>query len=484
MEYRDRPVWDWEPNFSGELGHGVLDDFSYDASTGGHAIPWKVTSGPRRTLALAFLIDDYDHMKRWRSWWAAREGRRRGFWVPTWLTDFIVVQNYAAGAITIRVRWTGLGEKITFGDQFRHIALMTRAGKMELYRIDTFVVDGLEEELSLDHVLESDLVARETVCCGLLFSRLAEDEVEYEYLSGNVARVDLNFVECPPETEGTAVDGSKPAFLYIIQQGSTVWRFTNFPIDLVVSGQTYLAAAMEHGQIGEDIEFTNDNFALTAATDDPEHPFRNFLDANFVGLTALSIYEIDVANLVLPGAPIFKGRIEGGNFREKGTIEIKVSTLLRISEMEAPQAISERTCIHQTYDGFCGVNPAAYTTTGTIDAKSSNPPYVEASEFGAKATAEGDPDWFSLGLVTVGSEQRFCVKQDGDRLYLNAPFQAALVGASISALAGDDKRVDTCHDKFNNVMAGAKGFLGFPWMPNKNPQFEALQTPKPKGGKK
>jgi hypothetical protein len=487
MEYRGRPVWIEPPNFGDGVEHGQLDDFSYDAPGGGHAIPWKVTIGTKRTLTLPFLISDYDDMKRWRAWWAAREGRRRAFWVPTWLTDFIAVEDYVAGDIEIRVRFTGLGTKLTFSSQFRHLAMMTRAGKMEFYRIDAHALDGEEEVLTLDHVLESDLIARDTVICGLMYARLADDEIEYEYVAGNVAHVELKFVELPTETEGDDNDGMKPAWLYIIQQGATIWRFTTYPIDQVVGGQTYYAAAIEHGEITEDIDFTGDGFSLTVSTDDATHPLRQFLDPAFVMLTSLSIYEIDVdaePPLSLPSAPIYKGRIEGANFRRQGTIDVKVSTLMRISETQTPQAISERTCVHQTYDQYCGLSAAAFTTVGTLTALNSSPPWIEAAAFGAKATAEADPNWFALGMVTIGSEQRFCTRQAGNRLYLNAPFRSAIVGNSASALAGDDKRVETCDGKFDNVTGNAKGFLGFPWMPNKNPQFEALETPKPKGGKK
>ena len=479
MEYRDRPVFDTRPTFTDSVAHGLLDDFSYDAPTGGAAIPWKPTSGPKRTLGLPFLIESYDQFRPWRAFFAGREGRRRGFWVPTWLTDFIVTQDVAAGSLTIRIKHVGLTDKVSFGAQFKHLALITWS-KMELYRIDDIEVDGAEEVITLDHVLESNLVAGITVCCGLMYVRLADDEIEYEYISGGAAKVNLRFVELPKETEGTAHEGTKPMFLYIIQQGSAVFRYTNYPITRNIGGLDYEAQPLEHGEVSEDVELNSDPFDLTCATDDPAHPFRQLLDTSFVVLTTLLIYETDADAPVLPASPIFKGRIQGCDFGNRGAVTGKVSTLLRIGEIDAPQALSERTCIHETYDGHCGLNPLAFTTSGPITAKSSNPPWIEAVEFGAKATLEGDPNWFALGLVTVGTEQRFCTKQVGNRLYINVPFKFAIVGNTASALAGDDKRVDTCHDKFANI----DNHLGFAFMPNKNPQFEALVTPKPGGGKK
>jgi hypothetical protein len=207
---------------------------------------------------------------------------------------------------------------------------------------------------------------------------------------------------------------------------------------------------------------------------------RQLLDSSFVVPTTIDIYEADADATSLPPTPIYKGRIAGAEFQTKGEIIGKVTSLLKIGEIDAPQALSERTCVHETYDGFCTLSALAFTTTGNIDAKSTNPPWIEANEFGDKATLEADPNWFTLGLVTVGSEQRFCTKQVGNRLYLNVPFKFANVGDPASALAGDDKRIETCNAKFSNVI----NHLGFKYMPNKNVQFEALTTPKPSGGKK
>jgi hypothetical protein len=122
---------------------------------------------------------------------------------------------------------------------------------------------------------------------------------------------------------------------------------------------------------------------------------------------------------------------------------------------------------------------ADFTTTGTITALTDD--YVEAAEFAAKETAESDPVWFALGVVRVGNETRLATGTNGaGRLYLNFPFRSAIVGDTITAEAGCSKRIGVCTGKFNNLV----NFLGFPYVPNTNPQFEALSQPKAGGGKK
>jgi hypothetical protein len=478
MDYRSRPVFDFRPTFD-RIDHGLLDDHSYDAPTGGVAVPWKVTSVPKRTLALPFLLEGLREIKFFRAFMAAREGRRTGFWVPTWLTDFEITED-TNGTTDLPVKWIGLGPKLTFGAQFRHVALITW-DKLEIYRVESTAVSGNVETLTLDRLLDTPAVASQTVCCGVLFARLADDDIDYEYVSGAVARVDLKFVELPTETEGTMHEGSKPAFLYVIQRGAVVWRFTNWPIDLLIGADNFNAQAIEHDAIEENVDFTNDPISLTCATDAATHPLRAFLDPANVEETTIDIYEVDVEALpgVLPAAT-YSGRIERAQPTGKGRWKAAISSLMRIAEEDIPQALMERTCVLRTYDEYSGLNPVDWRTSGPVTAISFSPPYVEAVEFGAKATAEADPNWFALGLVQIGTEKRLCTGQDGDRLYLNVPFRNAIVGNTVDAYAGDDKRIETWDTKFSN----AENCLAFPYIPNRNPQFEALVTPKPEGGKK
>jgi hypothetical protein len=108
------------------------------------------------------------------------------------------------------------------------------------------------------------------------------------------------------------------------------------------------------------------------------------------------------------------------------------------------------------------------------------PTFVEAAAFGTAATAHTDPNWFALGRVTVGNEVRMVVGQDATKLYIDEPFYAAAIGAAAAAKPGCDKRVFTCFNKFNNL----DNTVQFPYLPSRNPQFEALLLPQTTGGKK
>lgn len=476
--YNLRPVLYFRPNWSEGVANGQLDDHSYDSVSGGTAVPWKPTTLPKRTLGLQFLFDDLDRLKSFRGFISERDGRRKPFFVPTWVTDYEVTADFTTADDEITIRPVGSHTKVAFSSQFSHLALITR-DKMEFYEIEDAQLSGGLEYLTLDRDLDTALDASQTVCCGVMCARVADDEVEYEYISGETVKVGLKLVECPTEYT-TEHEGSQPAYLYRLTRGSAVWRYTNWPVALEVESLTWNPADIEHDELTSDSEFGMDPVGLRMATDDSTTPMRALTSSGVIAQTDVEIFETDAHTLEADlTAPVYLGRLGEVKFGDRGVIDCQLSSILRIGEHEVPGPQQSRTCQHRLFDSRCGLSAAAFETVGTITVIGTN--YIEATAFGAKATLEGDANWFALGKVTVGTEVRFCVGQSGNRLYLNAAFTSAvIVGNSATALPGCDKRIGTCEDKFSNTI----NFLGFPYMPNKNPQFEALKTPVPSGGKK
>jgi uncharacterized phage protein (TIGR02218 family) len=154
----------------------------------------------------------------------------------------------------------------------------------------------------------------------------------------------------------------------------------------------------------------------------------------------------------------------------------------RYGEQELVGMAYQRICNHTLGDSLCGVDLDALKTTGTLSFVDVGNLFVESAALAAAVAAHGgDINWFALGHIKVGTETRFITgtTQD-DRVYLNHPFTNATVGASFEAWPGDDKRVATCKVKFNNLLKN----VSTPYMPNRNPQFKALEQPQPTGGKK
>jgi len=120
----------------------------------------------------------------------------------------------------------------------------------------------------------------------------------------------------------------------------------------------------------------------------------------------------------------------------------------------------QRLCPYALYDEECGVDPANFQVSDSINAIASNT--VTATAF------SGKPDgWFVGGYVEAGSgpERRSIVAHSGDTLTLTAPLLEPQAGDPIDAYAGCDHTKSTCKDKFNNIANHG----GLPWIPRKNP---------------
>lgn len=488
--YKTKPVLTVAPDFK-SLDLGQLDDFSFDPQGLGRATPWKQTTAPKRRVTYPFLFRDRAASKLWRVFVENRRGRLTGFWLPLYTNDYPITQDQAEGDGTITIEKMGFSQKWAYGTQFRHLALLTRDGKLECYGVTAVTISGETEVLTLDDTLGTALVAADTVCCGLMFARFAEDEIAYEYKNDECCRAEVGFLELPTETLtpdfgagpiGDTHSGSLPLYLYSIIRGGTEWLFTNWPQDVTTTDLAqWTAADITHGEIESGLDLIAESLEIVIATRAADHPLRALLDRNDLAVTEIYVYESAADTLVYDeAAPIYTGRVAACSFEPQGVIRLTLGSILRLVEQETPRIQLQRPCNHRLFDTFCGLDPAAFTTAGTVSAVSTDPAYVDASAFGAKATAEGDANWFALGRVVIGQQHRLCTGQSGDRLFLNAPFKDVATGMDVSARAGCDKRIGTCLSKFDNV----DHHLGFTYTPNKNPQFEALSTPKPSGGKK
>lgn len=274
-----------------------------------------------------------------------------------------------------------------------------------------------------------------------------------------------------------------PIFLIEVLRGPTTWRFTNYGVERVIDGELWTPENVEIGSVKTGFDFLAESIELTFGTDRIDHPMRYYVgNPRAMEQTSITIFKVDAEDVTLDRtSPYYVGIVGNNQPQDGGTITIRCSSLFRINEAPVPRPKMQRLCNHKFCDVNCGILLASVTFTGAVTSlQADDPPYIEADIFGATATAKNDPNWFALGRVVIGSEQRMCVGQAGNRLYLDAPFNFATVGEQVAGSAGCDKRVHTCLNKHNNLT----NFLGFPYMPNQTSVEAALALTAKTGGKK
>ncbi len=476
MTFNDTTVFPFRPNFISPKA-GELDDFTYESVGVGKFTPWKPTSGPRRTITYPFLLETPAQIKQFRLFANFTRGAQRGFWLPLYLGDYRLTADAAEGASVLVIEKINLDSTIASFAQFACLALVTREG-LECHNIATVIASGVIETITLSEPLEADVEANVTVCCGLLMARFDHEPIEYKYISNGIATVDQTFIECPQEYV-TPHLGSAPALLYRFTRAGTEWLYAGWGVDVDADTFTWPAADITNRAIRSGMDFLSDAVELTIGTDDATHPLRYYKDRTAMEQTVVEIRRLDLDGVGTTSTLLHKGTVENVEFPGKGVITCNLSSIFRIGENQAPRPEHTRLCQHRLFDPGCALSADDFLITGTV--VTITDAYVQVTEFATEASAQSDPNWFALGRVKIGNETRLITGQSTDKVYINAPFNEPVSPSdAVSGWPGCDKRIFGGCTKFNNV----PNFLGFPFSPNSNAQFEALTTPKPKGGKK
>lgn len=160
------------------------------------------------------------------------------------------------------------------------------------------------------------------------------------------------------------------------------------------------------------------------------------------------------------------GEIVSAQFDEEdGSCNLSVRMVASNLDRKVPWPVYQKPCNWALYGPGCRVNKALFKTEATVTDIVEN--QIVSSAFEAKAIAEGDPKWFRNGYVVrvLTGETRFVIDQEGDVLFLQAPFVGLQENDDVEAFAGCDRLIETCTNKFGN----RDRFSGFPWPPEKNP---------------
>jgi uncharacterized phage protein (TIGR02218 family) len=111
------------------------------------------------------------------------------------------------------------------------------------------------------------------------------------------------------------------------------------------------------------------------------------------------------------------------------------------------------------FDDGCGLSEMDYQVETTVNVAGSE---MESGDF--SAFADG---YFTGGYVKIGSDMRLITDHVESTIVLHVPFGSYVAsGAEVLAYPGCDGSPATCKNKFDNF---EDGFLGFPYVPDKNP---------------
>jgi hypothetical protein len=258
--------------------------------------------------------------------------------------------------------------------------------------------------------------------------------------------------------------GSQPVETYTFARGPNMWRVTNagkaFSKTYGATTITYDAAIISRGRLQRNAESGAIRVHITLGRNVPVA--RALVDIRMAPMfLGIHRHQTDPTS-----SPIL---LAYGNIaavsRNESTIECDLVTGDSSLAQPFPRGLIERTCQWTTYSGPCGVDEAAFSFDTTIAA-------IDRSVITVAAVPGGiDAHFYDAGQlkfattgerVVIGNRSGTGLKA----LHIFGELPSGInVTDAVTLIAGDDRSLVTCRDRFNNV----DRFLGFDLLPTTDP---------------
>ena len=259
----------------------------------------------------------------------------------------------------------------------------------------------------------------------------------------------------------------KPVELFKIWFGDTTLYYTNGDVAVTFddgdgSGpHVYTPATISRGAM--EYDSTLDVNTMKVQFGSVTEPTVQYIAQNPVAIVWVEISRLFRDQDPLEKSIIFIGQIKTTGFKGVSA-EVELVGFEHFLSMPIPVLRYQIACNHQLFDTNgngtgCELNKEDYDVSAvvTIDATGT---ILTSATF-----ATYDDGYFVGGLIEFGEEKRTIVGHVGSVITLQYRMQELESGDTVTVYPGCDGDIETCRDKFNNIVH----FLGFPWIPQENP---------------
>lgn len=257
----------------------------------------------------------------------------------------------------------------------------------------------------------------------------------------------------------------KPLELYKIWSGTADWHYTNGDVAVDFNDGTEEVPDIhtyEPATIGRGI--TEYNSTLDVST--IKIQFAGIAEpvVQYIAQNPIDIIWIEVSRLFRDQDPleksvIFIGQIKTATFKGVSA-EAECVGFEHFLKMQIPVWRYQITCNHQVFDAGCNLTGEITEPVPAIVTLDATKTILTSATFGGY-----DAGYFTGGLAEFGSEWRTIVAHSGNTVTINFKMIELEDDDSVDVYPGCDGRIETCRDKFDNIIH----FLGFPFIPEENP---------------
>ena len=247
------------------------------------------------------------------------------------------------------------------------------------------------------------------------------------------------------------------------------YRFTNYDYPLTVAGQLYSADGIIVSRsdtslsLGIEVDSLDVDIQANESTSLGGVPFMQLLHNGGLDGARFKLDRVfmDAATPTDTSAgvvPLFEGRVSEVEF-SRNQARLSVASDLELLNVQLPRNVYQAGCLNTVYDGRCGLSSSAFSATLTV-LTGSTLSRIECDI----SQAVG---YYSQGVIEFidgpNAGIRRTIRQHvTGAILLSLSLRAMPVaGNQVRLIAGCDKRMDTCLNRFNNISR----FRGFPFVP-------------------
>jgi len=498
-----RPVFPLRPNWRAGLRFGEsiveidTDDIGFGRETADSYYPHAAS----RTAAQQFLCPSWADIHTLIRFFSDSVGTVKNFWLPAFVGDCRLTAPTASGSATLQLdNAAGLGAA-------SHLALISPQ-TVEPHGVDAIGADSVD----LTEPTAADFGTGQTLVSPLLLARFVRPHLKITFMTDEVARATVRFVEVPEEYEELDGDDAgsqaETAWLYRFSlYGYDDWLFTSHERPIIHGADVYAPRHFDHGATRESINLEKNKLTITSRyfwhtnTVALRNPLGYFLPFRLESPMYISILECnpDENGDIASAETIFSGQVEDAAFNGP-IIQAKCRNIGAIFARQIPTLLVQSTCNYAPYGPACGLDSNVWKMSATVVS------YDGAHELIIGQPTFSDPGaprpwtrvfdhFFAGGKLEAGNGNDFARRGildsiahgDNIKLTIRHPLEAAPDGIFI--WAGCDGRSETCRryhvadnpeGKFNNFSR----FGAFPHVPSGNPTLAKIVRDHSNEGKK
>lgn len=250
---------------------------------------------------------------------------------------------------------------------------------------------------------------------------------------------------------------------FAITRNESRWYYTSCAEDITVNNVVYKSAIIESGGYSQSTEMSNRGITIEA---DRSIPFIAPYSAQTVnGIVDVIIGEYNVSKK--DHRIKWTGRMLNFAF-EKQKCTIKCEPIYTALKRSLNQAKYQKNCPHQLYGNppsdvmGCRASRTAFTTRHPVQ-------NVSGFNLTLGGAINQTANFYAGGIVTANvndeTHEYFVVSSNGNVIELDNRAPQSLVGGIVSLCPGCDHTMQTCNDKFGQIL----NYGGVPYVPEKNP---------------